>query len=64
MELIFILVGGLTAYFKYRNSKADGYLAQERESEKAKEADFDQKPIPTDATRLQKIAHWLRFYEE
>lgn len=63
MELIFILVGGLTAYFKYRNRKADGCLAQEREAEKARQATSAQKPLPENATRFQKIAHWLGFEE-
>lgn len=59
MELIFILIGGLTAYFKYRNAKADGSLARERKAEKAQLPAFDQKPLPENASRLQKIAHWL-----
>ena len=63
MELILALVGGLTAYFNYRNRKADGSLEREREVEKARLATYVQKPLPENATRLQKIAHWLGFEE-
>lgn len=63
MELILALVGGLTAYFNYRNRKVDGSLEREREAEQARQANFVQNPLPENATRLQKIAHWLGFEE-
>lgn len=63
MEIFFALIGGLTAYFNYRRRKADGSLAREIEERKAAEASFVQEPLGPNATRRQKIAHWLGFYE-
>ncbi len=59
MDIVFLLVGALTAYFNYRNSKVQGNLVEKVESAKD-ESDFQfQKPIPENATRLERIAHWL-----
>jgi hypothetical protein len=58
---IFAIVGLLTAYFRYRNAKADGTLAQEVAVE---QEPYVQKPLPENATRLQKIAYWLGIEDE
>lgn len=58
---IFTIIGLLTAYFRYRNAKADGTLAQEVAVE---QKPYVQKALPDNATRLQKIAHWLGIEDE
>ncbi len=60
MEILTI-IGLLTAYFRYRNAKADGTLAQEVSLE---QEPCVQKPLPENTTRLQKIAHWLGIEDE
>ena len=59
---IFAIVGLLTAYFRYRNAKADGTLVKEMPLEQAEP--YVQKPLPTNATRIQKIAYWLGIEDE
>jgi hypothetical protein len=59
---IFAIIGLLTAYFRYRNSKADGTLVKEQALEQAEP--YVQKPLPANATRLQKIAYWLGIEDE
>ena len=61
MEL-FAIIGILTAYFKYRNAKADGTL--EPKPEKAPVEPYVQKPLRPDAGRLERIAHWLGLEDE
>lgn len=56
MEL-FALIGIFTAYFKYRNAKADGTL--EPRPEKPKPAPYVQKPLRPGAGRIERFAHWL-----
>ncbi len=63
MDILFLLVGALTTYFNYRNSKAQGNLVEKVESAKD---DFDfqvQNPLPENATRLERLAHWLGIEE-
>ncbi len=63
MDILFLLVGALTAYFNYRNSKAQGNLVEKVETAKD-EYDFQvQKPLPENATRLERFAHWLGIEE-
>lgn len=62
MEIIFALIGGLTAYFNYRNAKADGSLARENEARQARKIaaqNYVPKPLPPNATWLDRAAHWL-----
>lgn len=54
---IFAIVALLTAYFRYRNAKANGTLAKEQAVKEAEP--YVQKPLPANATRIQKIAYWL-----
>lgn len=54
---IFAIVGLLTAYFNYRNAKAEGRLKPKPEI--AAKEPIVQKPLRPDAGRLEKIAHWL-----
>ncbi len=57
MEILFLLVGGLTAYFNYRSAKADGLLRPKAEQQ-PKEP-YVQKPLEPGAGRLRRVAHWL-----
>ena len=59
---IFAIIGLLTAYFRYRNAKADGTLVKEQALEQAEP--YVQKPLPANATRLQRLAHWLGIEDE
>lgn len=59
MDILFLLVGALTAYFNYRTSKLYGNVDEKVETEKAVSDIPNQKPIPDNATRLERIAHWL-----
>lgn len=61
MEL-FAIIGILTAYFKYRNSKADGNL--EPKPERTEAAPHVQKPLSPNSGRLERIAHWLGLEDE
>ena len=61
MELLFALIGGLTAYFNYRRDKAEGKLMPKPEV--AEKEPYVQKPLRPDAGRLEKIAHWLGLEE-
>lgn len=61
MEL-FAIIGILTAYFKYRNAKADGTL--EAKPTKAPIEPYVQKPLRPDAGRLERIAYWLGIEDE
>ena len=63
MVLIFILIGVLTAYFNHRNSKSDGTIEPEIKSQVAEVQNYVPKPLSRDATRLQRIAHWLGLEE-
>ncbi len=57
MEILFLLVGGLTADFNYRRAKDDGLL--EPKPEKETKQPSAQKPLRPGASRLEKLAHWL-----
>lgn len=57
MEL-FAIIGILTAYFRYRNARTDGKL-QKEQNEPVANINFEAKPLPTDATRMQRFARWL-----
>lgn len=59
---IFAIVGLLTAYFRYRNAKADGTLAAERE--KPMPEPYVPRPLREGAGRLERIANWLGLYEK
>ena len=61
MEL-FAIIGILTAYFKYRNAKAEGTL--EPKPEMAPVEPYVQKPLRPNAGRLERIAHWLGIEDE
>jgi hypothetical protein len=59
---IFAIVGLLTVYFRYRNAKADGSLVKEAPLEPPEP--YVQKPLPANASRIQKIAYWLGIEDE
>ncbi|MFM1783851.1 MAG: hypothetical protein RLZZ579_128 [Actinomycetota bacterium] len=61
MEILFALIGGLTAYLNYRRAKAEGTL--EPKPEKARKDPYVQMPLSPNAGRLEKIAHWLGLEE-
>ena len=61
MELLFALIGGLTAYFNYRRDKAEGKLDPKLEPPPMEP--IVQKPLRPNAGRLERIAHWLGLEE-
>lgn len=61
MELVFALIGGLTAYFNYRRDKAEGKSDPKPESPPMEP--YVQKPLRPNAGRLERIAHWLGLEE-
>jgi len=52
----------LLGYLVYRRAKANGALPEKEPKAELKEA-YVPKPLPPNATRLQKIAHWLGLEE-
>lgn len=63
LSLLFALIGGLTAYFNYKNSKVDGTLPKP-ESFRSDSLAFEQPPLGPNPTRRERLAHWLGLYEE
>ena len=57
MEILFALIGGLTAYFNYQRKKVEGTL--EPKPEKVAKQPYVQKPLRPGAGRMERIAHWL-----
>jgi hypothetical protein len=56
MEILFALIGGLTAYFNYRRKKAEGTL--EPKPQKVTKQPYVQKPLRPDSGKLERLAHW------
>jgi hypothetical protein len=60
--LLLVLGELLLGYLVYRKAKANGTLPEPKP--KAEErVTYIPKPLPPNATRLQKIAHWLGLEE-
>lgn len=64
MELLFALIGGLTSYFNYRHDMANGNLPKTRLIDNSSLEEYVPKPLGPNATRLEKIAHWLGIEDE
>jgi hypothetical protein len=60
--LLLVLGELLLGYLLYRRAKANGTLP-DRETKAETREPYVSKPLPPDATRLQKIAHWLGLEE-
>lgn len=62
MLLLLVLGEVLLGYLVYRKAKANGTLPEPKQKAQERE-DYVPKPLPPNATRLQKIAHWLGLEE-
>jgi hypothetical protein len=60
--LLLVLGELLLGYLLYRRAKANGTLPDREPKAETREPHVS-KPLPPDATRLQKIAHWLGLEE-
>jgi hypothetical protein len=61
--MMFIVFGEIIlGYLVYRKAKANGTLPEPRPKAQEREPHVS-KPLPPNATRLQKIAHWLGLEE-
>jgi hypothetical protein len=60
--LLLVLGEVLLGYLVYRKAKANGTLPEPKPKAQEREA-YVPKPLPPNATRLQKIAHWLGLEE-
>jgi hypothetical protein len=61
--MLLILLGEiLIGYLAYRRAKANGTLTKPA-AKSAERNTYVSQPLPPDATRLQKIAHWLGLEE-
>jgi hypothetical protein len=56
--LLLVLGEVLLGYLVYRKAKANGTLPEPKPKAQEREL-YVAKPLPPNATRLQKIAHWL-----
>lgn len=54
---IFTIIGIITAFFKYRNAKADGTLPAKPEIKP--DEPYVPKPLRDGASRMERLAHWL-----
>ncbi len=62
MEMLLILLGEiLIGVLAYRTAKKNGTLPEAKPKEER--VTYVQRPLDPDATRLEKIAHWLGLEE-
>ena len=62
--LLLVLGEVLLGYLVYRRAKANGTLPEPKPKAQAQEREsYVPKPLPPNAPRLQKIAHWLGLEE-
>jgi hypothetical protein len=64
MDEMFLIILGeiLLGYLVYRRAKANGTLPEKKPQPQEKEP-YVPKPLPPNATRLEKIVHWLGLEE-
>jgi len=60
--LLLVLGELLLGYLVYRKAKASGTLPEAKPEAPEREV-YVSKPLPPNATRLQRIAHWLGLEE-
>lgn len=60
--LLLVLGEVLLGYLVYRKAKANGTLPEKEPKAELKDT-YVPKPLPPNATRIQKIAHWLGLEE-
>ena len=62
--MLFVVLGELLmGFLAYRRAKADGTLPEPVVRPQDREP-YVPKPLPPNATRLEKIAHWLGLEED